>query len=270
MPAPDDLDRDKFYTSEEDEDGEYELEGPDPEVLAAEERRKAEALAAHQRSIDIDEIYREEERSRSSEILNDWVKNFRGGFRFRVKHLLVATAVLAIALTLWRLELLGTALALGVMFSIIGVYLYLQWKEKQHQDEVAARRHETYARRRAAQHASTAYENSTAGTHQPAPSSPLPDETDCAWQEAMREQEFRFQFSLAQLMLTMVAAAAVLGFVSILGAQNAATLLGLVALIGLVANAAGFQPPPLVALGWWLLLLFYVLLSFFTVIWQAT
>ncbi len=268
MPAPDDLDRDKFYTSDGDDGDEYELEGPDPEVLAAEQRRKDEAIAALGRSIDINEIYRDEEHSRSSEILHDWVKNFRG-LRFQVKHILIATAVVAIGLTLWRLELLWTALVLLAMFSIIGVYLYLQWKEKQHHDEVFARRHEMYARRRAAQHNSGAIENEMTVPSQPAPRPPLADEVDRAWQEAIRGQEFRFQFSLAQMMLTMMGAAFVLGFVSILGAQNAATLLGLVALVGLVAHAAGYQPPPIVALGWWLLLLFYVLLSFASVIWNA-
>ena len=53
-----------------------------------------------------------------------------------MKHLFIATAVLAILLTLWRLDVLGTALVLGAMFGVIGLYLYLQWKEKQHQDEL--------------------------------------------------------------------------------------------------------------------------------------
>src|SRR5262245_14209375 len=115
MPTPGDLNRDKFYTSGEDDDGdEYELEELDPALKAADERRKAEAMAAVNRSIDIDEVYREHESSRSSEILHDWVKNFRGGFRFQIKHLLIATGVVAIGMTLWRLELLGTALVLLV------------------------------------------------------------------------------------------------------------------------------------------------------------
>src|SRR5262249_9727484 len=132
MPAPDDIDRDKFYTSDEDDDAEYELEGPDPTILAAEKRRAAATVEAINRSIDIDEVYRDQEHSRSSEILNDWAKNFRGGFRFQVKHMLIATAVLAIALTLYRLEALFTTIVIGGMASIVGLYLYLQWKEKQH------------------------------------------------------------------------------------------------------------------------------------------
>jgi Flp pilus assembly protein TadB len=268
MPAPDEIDRDKFYTPEADDDGEeYELEGPDPEVLAAEQRRRSEELAAVERSIDIDEIYRDEEHSRSSEILHEWVRQFRGGMRFQVKHLLVATAVVAIALTLWRLGRLFDTLVIGVMFGIIGVYLYLQWKEKQHQDEAAARRREIYARRRAAQHAA-GVGTTAQPVAQPLPPPPA-DDLDRIWEKASQEQGFRFQFSLAQLMLTMMGAAVALGVVSILGLENASTVLGLVALVGLVAHAVGFQPPPILALGWWLLLVFYVLLSFVAIIWGA-
>lgn len=277
MPAPDDLDRDKFYASgagddvvDDDDDGEYELEGPDPAVLEAEKRRRDEALAAVQRSIDIDEIYREQEHDRSSEILHDWADKFRLGLRFQVKHILIATAVLAIGLTLWRLQILFSTIAIGTIFSIIGVYLYLQWKEKQHQDKVAARRREIYARRREAQ--ANAGAAGVAG-NQPSEQAPLPpleDEVDKTWKESMKAQGARFRFSLAQMMLTMMGAALVLGFITILGGpQEAATVLGMVALLGLIAHGIGFEPPPIVALGWWLLLLFYVVLSFFTVLWSA-
>ena len=133
MPAPDNLDRDKFYASGEDDDAEYELEEPDPALKAADERRKAEAMAALNRSIDIDEVYREHESSRSSEILHDWVKSVRGGFRFQVKHLLIATAVVAIAMTLWTLNVLGTALVLLLMFGIraIGMLRIPEDEERQ-------------------------------------------------------------------------------------------------------------------------------------------
>jgi hypothetical protein len=70
-------------------------------------------------------------------------------------------------------------------------------------------------------------------------------------------------------MLTMTGVALVFGFLSVLGPQNAASVLGMVALIGLVVHAFGLQPPAIVTLGWWLLLVFYVLLSFLTVIWEA-
>ena len=99
------------------------------------------------RRIDIDEIYREAERNRGSEILENWVRNFR--FRFQVKHLLIATAVLAIALTLVKLQLFWTALIVLIMVSVAGLYVYLQWEEKKQQAEAERKREELYARRRA-------------------------------------------------------------------------------------------------------------------------
>ena len=57
--------------------------------------------------------------------------------------------MLAIVLTLYKLEMLGTAVVLLVMISVAGVYFYLQWQEKKAQDEANRRRQEMYARRRA-------------------------------------------------------------------------------------------------------------------------
>jgi hypothetical protein len=267
----DDLDRDRFYTPapgvDDEDDFEYEVEAPDPEVLAAEERRAKEVVAATERSIDIDAIYRDVDRDRSGEILHEWVQNLR--FQFQVKHLFIATAVLAILLTLWRLDVLGTALVLGAMFGVIGLYLYLQWKEKQHQDELAARRSAMYERSRTAHH-SAGGRAGTMGEQPASVASPLPNEVDQAWREAMDHDRVRLQFSLKQLLLVMVLAAIVMGLVNLLGGpQNAASLLGLVALTGLVAHALGYEPPGIVALAWWLLLVMYVMLSIFGVMWGA-
>ena len=94
LPAPmptDDLDRDKLYSAggDNDDGADYELEPLDPEVLAAEERRAAEAVEIHKKSIDIDEVYREFEARRDSEIVEEWFQRFRNfRFQFQVKHLL--------------------------------------------------------------------------------------------------------------------------------------------------------------------------------------
>lgn len=273
MPTPDEINRDRFYASDED-DEEYEVEPPDAEVLAAEERRAKEAVEATRMSINIDEIYREAGRERGSEILEHWLHNFR--FRFQVKHLLVATAVLAIALTLWRFELLGLVVALLLMISVGGVFLYLQWQEKKQQDEANRRRQELYARRRAhfrqtigtatgdVDHAAEMYE-------EPAEAAPtLPNEVDQTWQKALAGEKFRFRFSLRELMIAISVAAVILGIVQVLGGPDkAATLLGFVALGGLVIHALGFEPPGMVVLGWWLILVLYVLLSIVAAVWSG-
>jgi len=267
-------DRDDFYLSKPKDDGddgdEYELEPPDAEVLAAEERRGTEAVEASRAAIDIDEIYRDADRQRSEEILQNWFRNFKFGFRFQVKHLLIATAVLAIVLTLAKLQMLGTAVVMLVMLSVAGLYFYLQWQEKKAQEEATRRRHEMYARNRAAmQKMAGGGDADAAEASAPLlkPGEPLPNETDLAWQEAISRGKFRFRFSMAQMMMAITTAAVILALIRILGGpSNTATILGFAALIGLVVHALGFEPPGIIVLGWWLILVLYVLLSIFAVV----
>jgi hypothetical protein len=271
-----DPDRDKFYssTSDDADDGDdYELEPPDADVLAGEERRAREAIEDTRAAIDIDEIYRDADRQRSTEILESWARDFR--FRFQVKHLLIATAVLAIVLTLYKLEMLGTAVVLLVMISVAGLYFYLQWQEKKAQDEANRRRQELYARRRAQfkrmkGEATDDDESDSAGEAEiPKAPEPLPSEVDQAWQQAMAEEKFRFRFSLAELMIAMTTAAVIFGLVQILGGEVAATMLGFIALFGLVIHALGVEPPSVVVLGWWMILALYVLLSIGVAVWSS-
>ncbi|MEX2307066.1 MAG: hypothetical protein WD738_05710 [Pirellulales bacterium] len=267
----DDPERDKFYSSTSDdaaEGDEYELEPLDPEVLAGEQRRAQETMETTRMSVDIDEIYREAERDRGREILESWARHLPR--RFQIKHLLLATAVLAILLTLARLNLLGM-LVVAIMLSVAGVYLYLQWQEKKQQDEVAQRRHEMYARRRAQLGQTAATDEVAAGEGSIKPfEPPITSEIDEIWQQARTRREFQFKFSMQQLMIAVTAAAIIFGLVHVLGgASNAATLLGLVALFGLLIHAVGVEPPEVVVLGWWLVLVLYVLLSVAGVLWRG-
>ncbi len=270
----DDPNREKTNSStsdDGDDDSDYELEPPDADVLAAQERRTKEAIEATRTSIDIEEIYREESRDRGGEILQEWTRNL--SFRFQVKHLLIGTALLAIGLTLWRWGILGTTLVILTMLSIAGVYLYLQWQEKKQRDEAERRRHEMYARRRAnlENRGGAAADDGTETKLEPiAPPPALPNETDEVWQQSMAQEKFRIRFSLREMMLAITAAAVILGLVQALGgADKAATLLGFVALVGLVIHALGFEPPETVVLGWWLILVLYVLLSIVAAMWSG-
>ena len=273
MPTPDEIDRDRFYSPDADDDGaDYELEPPDAEVLAAEERRAREAIEETKMSIDIDEIYREADRERGGEILESWLRNFH--FRFQVKHLLIGTAVLAIILTLAKLEMLGTTLVILTMLSVAGLYLYLQWQEKKHRDEAERRLRQMYARRRAhlkkSKGEASDDDDLELDDDSPQAPAPLPNEVDAAWQEAMSREKFRFQFSLRQLLATMVIAALILGMAQFMGSPaNAAILLGVVALAGLVIHAAGVEPPEIMVLGWWLVLVMYVVVSIVAAVWSG-
>jgi hypothetical protein len=270
-------DRDEFYLSKpdaaEDDGDDYELEPPDAEVLAAEERRGREAIDATHATIDIDEIYRDAGRQRADEILENWFKDFRFRFRFQVKHLLIATAVLAIVLTLAKLQMLGTVAVLLVMFSVAGLFFYLQWQEKKAEDEATRRRHEMYERRRA--HFEAVQKGTTGHPATSAKAGPLrtdraPAATDAEWEEAISREPFRFRFSMAEMLMAMTTAAVVLGLAYLLGTpSNTATLLGFVALVGLVVHALGFEPPSIVVLGWWLILVLYVMLSIMAAVFPA-
>ena len=264
----DDRDRDKFYSSPTNDDAgnEYELEPPDPDVQANAERQAAEAIEASRRTIDIDEIYRDTAERSGEEIFGEWFRDFR--FQFQVKHLLIATAVLAIALTLWKLEMLGDAIVIAIMMTVCGVYFYVEWKEKQRRDDADRRREEMFHRAKELRDSGLPrHPDSVPTTVDAGPSA------DIYGSEPQPEERlpFRFQFSLRQLLIALAVAAVVLGVVNFLGGPRpAATMLGVIALAGLVLYAAGFQPPQIVVLGWWLLLMLYVLLTIFGTILSAT
>jgi hypothetical protein len=151
MPS-DKLDRDKLYSANsDDDDADLELEPLDPAIAAAEERRAAEAVEAHRKAIDINEVYRDFEANRDSEIVRELMSRM-GNFRwqFRTKHLLILIALAAVMLVLWRAGIgLATPILLLVMGAVVGLTLFLKWEENKRQEEAERRRDRMYAERRA-------------------------------------------------------------------------------------------------------------------------
>ena len=144
----DERERDKFYSPPEPtaDDDEYELEPLDPAIVAAEERH-AKEVAEHVRdSIDIDDVYREAERDRGTEIVENWVRNFK--YRFHIKHVLIATAIVTMVIAVAKLGYLGLTLTILIMGSVAGLYFYLNWQDRKQQAEAYAKREEMYAKRR--------------------------------------------------------------------------------------------------------------------------
>lgn len=270
MPS-DDLDRDRLYSAGTDDadadDAELELEPVDPAVLAAEKRQAAEAIEAHRKAIDINEVYRDLDANRDSEILSDWLARLRSyRFRFQVKHLLVLTAVVALLLAVRGLLGIGFGSMIVVMFmlAIGGVSLVLKLEENKRQEDANRRRQKMYAERRAqqARAAGLPVEPDDELDESPppaAPSTPPPP-----------TRAFRWQFSLGQLLAVMTVAALLLGVASFAGGTaTIATLCGLAALAGFVVVALGYEPPEIVVFGWWMLLALYVVLSLFSAIWTG-
>jgi hypothetical protein len=251
--------------SPDDDDAELELE-PLDETIA--ERQKQEALRAIQSRIDIDEVYRDAERDRGGEIMENWFRNFR--FQFQLRHLLIATAVVAIILTLIKLQFFWTTLIVGVMLSTAGLYLYLRIEEKKLEVEADRRRQALYARRRAQMAANMGAPLAGQFEANVETAPPPTNKVDEIWQQATNEQKFHFQFSLRQMLVVMTAAAITLALVRLLGGPSAtASVLGLLALGGLVVYAFGYEPPQNMILAWWLILVMYVLISICTAVWHA-
>lgn len=262
----DDRERDKFYTPPDptDDDGEYELEPLDPAVVSAEKRHAKEVAEQVRASIDIDEVYREADRNRGTEILENWARNFH--YRFHIKHLLVATALVTMVIAVARLGYLGLTFTILIMGSVGGLYLYLSWHEQKQQAEADQKREEMYAKRRKrmlAKGTTTVDDEPLATVELTPPSvSSSPDEAADMWDEASAPEPVRISFSLRSLMIAMTVAAVSLGMIHFLGGPRpTATILGLIAFAGLVVHAVGFVPPQPMILGWWFILLLYVLLT---------
>lgn len=240
----------------DEDDAELELEPPDEAVEA---RQRQIALDAIRANIDIDEIYREADRDYGSELIEKWFRNFR--FQFQTKHLLIATAVLSVVMALITLKMLWTALIIAFMLSVIGAYLYVRWEEQKREAEATRRREALYARRLELLGAN-AVEPSVAATLPP-----LPNAIDELWQKSLAKESLRFQFSVRQLLILITVAAVVLGMMRLFGgAETLASVLGLVALFGLVLYAVGVEVPQVFALSWWVILALYVVLSLSTAI----
>jgi len=250
------------------DDDEYELEAPDPEVIAAEARRDKALLESAREAIDIDAIYREADRNRGAEIIEQWFRNFR--FRFQVKHLLIGTALVAIILTVTRLAGLGFTISAGVMLVVIAVYLFVKWEESKQEAEADRKREELYARRREQMRARGVMPDrgAPAASIETSPVISPPSIFDEA--APPKPEPFRIRFSMQTLLIIMTGAAITLGLIRIFGgATPMASILGLVAVTGLVVHALGFEPPQPVVLGWWLILVLYVILSLMAAVFPA-
>jgi hypothetical protein len=213
---------------DDEDDGEYELEPVDPEILDRERHLAERRIREAESAVDVDEVYRDTEPA--DPITWDELRNFR----FTIRHLLIVTALLALLLTFIELGgWLGLFLA-GAAALAAGWFFVLR---KEHRVRVERER-------RLAQLDLPA-----------APAQPRETQVSVA-------PPFRFSFSMKEMFIALTAAAVVFGLVRMLGGpENAAILLGMVALVGLGVHLLGFDPPPLVILGWWLLLVLYIVVT---------
>jgi hypothetical protein len=272
----DDLDRDKIYTAAADDldsDDELELEPLDPEIAAAEERRAAAAIEVHRKAIDINEVYRDFDANRDSEIVAEWMDRFRNfRWQFQVRHLLILTAVVAFLLAIRTWISLGTVFIVGIMLAVAAVSLVLKLEENKRQEAADRRRRKMYAERRAQQSAQAGLpiEEVDSDDQELEEASRRPTQYDDVVETVVLPRGFRWQFSLAQMLVVITIAAVLLGLGSAIGGMaGLATICGLVALAGLIVPVFGLNPPEVVVFGWWLVLALYVVLSLSAAIWAG-
>lgn len=264
----DERDRDKFYREPENssDNDEYELDLPDPVVEENRRRTTRESIVP---TIDIDEIYRESDRDRGTEIIENWFANFQ--YRYRHEHVLIATAALAIAAALTTLQLLGTAVVLLIMASVFGLYFYLQWEEGKQQAEAARKREIVYAQRRAklAARASGHAVGTPEILSDPATeTSEQSAEGEQAAADTRVKRPFQFQFSLRDLGIAFTVAVILLSVIQLVGgATFAAAVFGAIAILGLIFLATRFELPQAILLCWWLMLLLYVTTTIIAAAW---
>jgi hypothetical protein len=225
---------------DDDDEYELELEPVDPEILAMERQRAAQRVESAASKIDVDELYGDT--GGYSDLDVDWSQLKQ--FRFTTRHLLISTAFLAILLTLFRLFQTTRTIVIVAAVALSAGWIWALRLERKQELERERRRAEFF------------------GEAPP----PIPADESAEAAPAGPRAEFRFAFSIKELFITTAAAAVVLTLVQWVGAEALSLTLGAVALIGLVVNAMGFDPPRHVVLGWWLLLVMYLLVGVFAIV----
>lgn len=260
----DERDRDKFYsppTPPAGDDEELELEPLDPAIENSEQRHAEEIAERVRASIDIDAVYRDADRNRSEEIVEGWIRNFK--FRPQIKHVAYATAALAVLIAVSSLGQAFPFFAIMTICCVGGLYLYLTWQDRKQQAEAAAKRDALYAKRRAAVQPGGRTASRTAEAEKDTEEVVRrPDAAPDLWSERPRLEPFQLRFSVRSLLIMLTIAAVSFGLIRILGGPGpTATILGFIAVAGLLVHAFGFDPPQAVVLIWWLILALYVILS---------
>jgi len=238
---------DPSIDDEFDDGEELELEPVDQDILEHERQRTLRQSRKAEDSIDINDVYREDNTNDPFEISD--LKQFR----FSIRHLLILTAFVSVTMALTRLTGACNAIVISFSLTIAASWWYVVQQERRQKHELEIRKQKMKVQV-AAQRAA---EDGDLSVTTP---SPVPDEI--SFDPPPKQSAFRFAFSMKQLMGAFTVAAVVLGLVyQVGGADNAAVLLGSIALLGLAMHAVGFDPPDAIVLSWWILLVLYIFVS---------
>ena len=234
-----------------DDDDELELEPVDPEIIRHQQERAKQKSREAEDAVDINAVYADENLGDPIDL--EQLKQFR----FTTRHLLIATAVLAMVMTLFiRLKGCMGLFVSGCIALAAGWWFVLR-EERRRLEKLEAQRAD-FAHRQAARRA---VED---GKPVPSIDAVKAEQFDAADEdEADGSSDFSFSFSMKEMLIAFTVAAVILGSLQFLmgGPQNAALLLGFIALAGLLVQAFGVDLPPLFVLGWWFLLVLYIVIS---------
>lgn len=234
-------------TPDEDDDYELELEEVDPEILAHAKQRADRQIQDTEARAALLETY-----DTPSEADTLTLDDFKG-FRFTTRHLLIATAVLAVFMSVVTLVDGCSGPFIAALAALAYGWWFVLRKERKERLERERRRLEIDARIAAARK-NEAGEPIVATTRmaglEPAEEEPAPE-----------KPALSFSFSLKQILWAFAVAAVILGISTWIDPGTASVILGLIAVIGLAIHVMGFELPGIIVFGWWILLVLYVLMS---------
>lgn len=266
---PDDeppIDRNAFYAPPAaDEDDEYDVEPVDEQVLESERRRAAQNVLDAETAVDVDAIYREMERGDDFDAL---FEKFRG--RFTIKHLLIATTVVAVVLGLGASGVFtGVTFAGFIAISLIvlgGAHAYLNFRESRRREALIAQRERELGRRRRAAAESRGMYTADDEEEDDAPPYQQP-----SFGEDLRAAIASVtRFGLGELMMAMTGAAVLLGLLVLTGSPTrAAAGLGVLAIAGFGLQAADYDLPRPLLLAWWFCVIGFAVLMLLGVVLNA-
>jgi Flp pilus assembly protein TadB len=239
-------------TPDDDEDDyELELEAVDPEVLShARERARRQVQETEARAERL-ETY--DTPSEADAIGFDDFKSFR----FTTRHLLVATAILAVLMSIIKIGGGCNGLFFAGLIMLAFGWWWVLSKERKERLERERRRLEIDARMAASRKhpRDKSLESNTrmAGLE--------PDEED----EFPQKPALTFSFSLKQVFWAFTIVALIMGLACLVSAEHASWMLGTIAVLGLAIHVMGFELPGIVVFGWWVLLVVYVIMSLFAI-----
>jgi cbb3-type cytochrome oxidase subunit 3 len=236
---------------DDDDDYELELEAVDPEVL--QHARERAARQVQQTEARAERLETFEAPSEADTIGFDDFK----GVRFTTRHLLIATAILAVLMSIVKLGGGCNGLFFAGMLALGYGWWFVLRKERKEQAERERRRLEIDARMATAR--KTAEGESAESSARMAGLEPADEELP------PEKPALTFSFSLKQLFWAFTVVALILGLAFLVGPDHASWMLGTIAVLGLAIHVMGFELPGIIVFGWWVLLVVYVIMSLFAI-----